>query len=107
MRIRWALAGVILVGAAALAGSTAWTPARTPDGQPDIQGVWTNSTLTPLERPAEFSGKAVLSEQEARDYVERLLHQVNSDRRDGGAQTDVGRSYNEFWRDRGSDLADR
>jgi hypothetical protein len=82
-------------------------PPRTPDGQPDLQGVWTNSTLTPLERPAELAGKAVLTEQEAADYVKRLLQRVNTDRRDGGAQADVGRSYNEFWRDRGNDLADR
>jgi hypothetical protein len=63
-----------------------WTPPRTADGQPDLQGVWSNSTLTPLERPAEFAGKEFLTEQEAADYVKRLLQQVNSDRRDGGAQ---------------------
>jgi hypothetical protein len=85
-----------------------WNPGRTADGQPDLQGAWTNSTLTPLERPAELAGKAILTEQEAADYVKRLLQQVSSDRRDGGAQVDVNRSYNEFWRDRGNDLvADR
>jgi hypothetical protein len=61
-----------------------WLAPRTPDGQPDLQGVWTNSTLTPLERPAEFAGKPVLSEQEAADYVKQVLQQVNSDRRDRG-----------------------
>ena len=85
-----------------------WTPPRTPDGQPDLQGVWSNSTLTPLERPAELAGKEYLTEQEAADYVQHLLQQVNTDRRDGGASVDVGRSYNEFWRDRGNNLvADR
>ena len=32
-----------------------YTPARTPDGQPDLQGFWTNSTYTPLERPDTVS----------------------------------------------------
>jgi hypothetical protein len=81
-----------------------WLPPQTPDGQPDLQGIWINETLTPLERPAEFSGKEHLTEQEAKDYVDGLLHRVNSDRRDGSAQVDVARSYNEFWRDRGSSL---
>src|SRR5215470_4816916 len=28
-----------------------WSPPRTPDGQPDLQGAWTNNTVTPLQRP--------------------------------------------------------
>lgn len=96
------------VAKAAKAATSGWTAARTLYGQPDLEGVWSNSTLTPLERPAEFAGKEFLTEAEAADYVKRLLQQVNSDRRDGGAQTDVNRSYNEFWRDRGNNLvADR
>ncbi|HTW66364.1 MAG TPA: hypothetical protein VME17_17195 [Bryobacteraceae bacterium] len=81
-----------------------WTPAQTPDGQPDLEGFWINETLTPLERPDEFAGKPYLTEQEAADYVHRRLNQANSDRRDGSAQVDVARSYNEFWRDRGNNL---
>jgi hypothetical protein len=98
------LPGETPVAAKATSSGKAWTPPHTADGQPDLQGVWTNSTLTPLERPAELSGKAFLSDQEAADYVKRQLQQVNSDRRDGGASVDVGRSYNEFWRDRGNNL---
>ena len=97
------LPGETPVAAKAVSGKT-WTPPRTADGQPDIQGVWSNSTLTPLERPAEFAGKEFLTQQEAADYVKRLLQQVNTDRRDGGASVDVNRSYNEFWRDRGNNL---
>ena len=40
----------------------------TPWGDPDLQGTWTNQTLTPLERPAELAGKPVLSEAEAAEY---------------------------------------
>jgi len=79
-----------------------WTPPRTADGQPDLQGVWVTATLTPLERPVEFAGKEFLTEQEAAEYVRRTLEQVNSDRRDGGAEADLRRNYNEFWRDRGT-----
>jgi hypothetical protein len=81
-----------------------WTQPRTPDGQPDFQGSWSTATLTPLERPAQFAGKEFLTEQEAADYAKRTLEQVNSDRRDGGAEADLSRNYNEFWRDRGTSV---
>jgi hypothetical protein len=81
-----------------------WTPPRTPDDQIDLQGVWEMSTLTPLERPAEFAGKAVLTEQEAAAHQKRTLEQLNSDRRDGGREDDLRRNYNEYWRDRGAEL---
>src|SRR5690242_3621433 len=78
------------------------TLARTPEGQPDFQGVWAITTLTPLERPAEFAGKEFLTAQEAAEYEKRTLQQVNTDRRDGGNEADLRRNYNEFWRDRGT-----
>ena len=43
-------------------------PARTPDGQPNLQGVWQMNTYTPLERPKEFAGKEFFTEAEARDF---------------------------------------
>src|SRR5947207_9678871 len=48
--------------AAAVNGT--WNPARTPDGQPDLQGVWTNNTVTPLQRPKELAGKEFYTEAE-------------------------------------------
>lgn len=41
-----------------------WTPPRTADGHPDLQGTWTNATNKPLERPKELGGKEFYSEQE-------------------------------------------
>ena len=43
-----------------------WTPARTADGQPDLQGIWNNSTMTPLERPAELEGKEFFTAERLR-----------------------------------------
>jgi hypothetical protein len=98
---------LLLFGILLIRGQTpakSWVPPRTPDGQPDLQGTWTNSTLTPLERPAEFRDKPVLTQQEAAAYQKRMLEQSNRDRRDGEGDTDVGRGYNELFFDRGGGM---
>jgi hypothetical protein len=41
-----------------------WTPPRTPDGHPDLQGFWANNNATPLERPKELAGRATLTDAE-------------------------------------------
>jgi len=82
--------------------NTRWTVPRTADGQPDLQGVWTNTTITPLERPAELGTKAFFTPEEAAQYEKKTVASQTGDRRDGGPEVDVGRSYNEFWRDRGT-----
>ena len=79
-----------------------WTPPRTPWGEPELQGTWDFATITPLERPKDLAGKEVLTAEEAAEFERRTLQQRNPDRRDGGAQADVGRAYNEFWWDYGS-----
>jgi hypothetical protein len=76
---------------------------RTPDGHPDLQGIWTNATLTPLERPAELTGKLNITDAEATAYERRRIEAANADRRDAGPETDVG-SYNEVFFDRGAHL---
>jgi hypothetical protein len=75
---------------------------RTPDGQPDLQGIWSFATITPLERPAELAGKEFFTEKEAADYETEIRTRNNMDRRDGTAEADVGRAYNDFWWDRGT-----
>jgi hypothetical protein len=54
---------------------TSWTMPRTIDGHPDLQGFWTNDTVTPLERPAEFGDKAVVTAEEAAAYAKKRLDQ--------------------------------
>ena len=76
----------------------AWVPAKTPDGQPDLQGTWTNPTITPFERPAALAGKEFLTEAEAR-AIERQA--ANRREEDGPPRKgDVG-NYNQFWFDSG------
>src|ERR1700751_1565696 len=45
-----------------------WTMPRTPDGKPDLQGVWTNATVTRMERLPEFNGKLNLTDEEAKKF---------------------------------------
>ena len=86
--------------AASKSAKTAAMP-RTSNGKPDLQGVWSFATLTPLERPAEFAGKATLTDQEVAEYLKRTSTNRNFDRRDGGNAADVSRAYNDSWYDFG------
>jgi hypothetical protein len=49
---------------ATTAAADTWKAPRTVDGQPDLQGVWSNNNATPLERPKELAGRAYLTDQE-------------------------------------------
>lgn len=62
---------LVLLAPLCLAGQTQWKPPRAPDGQPDLQGLWTNETLTPFERPSHLAGKAFLTEEEAAELEQR------------------------------------
>ena len=76
---------------------------RTPDGQPDISGIWTNDTLTPLERPRELGDKAFYSAEEAAGVERRGAEMRDGDNAPGRQRTAVGgsldRGYNFFWFD--------
>jgi hypothetical protein len=75
---------------------------KTADGKPDLQGIWTNVTVTPLERPADLKDKAFFTPAEAVAFEKQVIDRNNADRRDGGAEADVGRAYNDAWYDRGT-----
>jgi hypothetical protein len=52
-------------------------PARTPDGQPNLQGIWTQSgTYTPLQRPARFADKPFFTEAEAEEFYKNATKDI-------------------------------
>jgi len=99
-RIGLALAAAVLVSRSLLAQPTGDERVRLPDGQPDLQGVWRFSTITPLERPAEFADKPFLLAEEAEVYQARRLAALNLDTNPERAGLN-GPSVNEFWSERG------
>ena len=86
--------------AKAAAKTNQWTPPRTAWGDPDLQGIWNNSTITEIERPAELAGKQVLTDAEAA-AVERSTAENRVDR--APKPGDPG-TYNQAWMDRGTKL---
>src|SRR5215510_12772543 len=65
---------VILLNTSSLASAHDTT--RTPWGDPDIQGIWSNQSPTPLERPADQAGKKTLSAEEAAEFEKTSLNRL-------------------------------
>ena len=90
------VAAIVLLGHAPLSGQSRpstptasaareWTPPRTPDGKPDLQGIWSNATLTPLERPKGLGAKEFYTEQEFVEMMKRVRQGDVPDEGDIGA----------------------
>jgi hypothetical protein len=84
------------------AKATGYTPPRTADGQPDLQGIWNNATITALERPPSLAGKAFFTPAEAAAFEKVTAVQNNRDERGSDGATDVAGAYNQAWFDRGT-----
>ena len=75
---------------------------RTADGQPDLQGIWTNDTITPMERPASLRGRAFLTDDEIAAMEENLAQRRTD--ADNNIEVAVGGNiggYNQVWLDSG------
>jgi hypothetical protein len=103
------LSALALAAVLACSGACAqsWTAPRTPDGKPDLQGMWTNSSITTLER-RDPKGPLVLSPEQVKRMEssvaasnEAAAAPTNADEGAPSAGTNVG-GYNAFWLDRGS-----
>ena len=99
----FAVATLIPLGAAAQTTNT--TAPRTAWGDPDLQGVWHSSGVTPMERPDEYQGRATLSDEET---AQRLSEAAERDRQLLLAEPEktvaggVVGAYNTFWFERGA-----
>lgn len=109
--MRWLriLIGTCLLTSALAALAQSYETPRTFFGHPDLQGVWTNATITTLERPEEFDSLVINVEQATAREAERQAfydNYDNPDKVDGQleASSDPG-GYNTFWMDEGTQLA--
>ena len=103
-----AAVAVTWLAAPAASGQTAeaagaWTMPRTPWGAPDLQGIWTNATLTPMERPETLEAASVLTAEQAAEFEVQSAENLRvNDRRIPGV---VG-AYNQFWMDAGTTVVE-
>ena len=96
------IAAVIPMASFVSAQSQDYIVPRTPDGQPDLQGLWTNDTITPMERPASLQGRAFLTEDEITAMEENLAERRTF--ADDNIEVTVGGNvggYNQIWLDSG------
>ena len=115
IRVTAGIAGVaVALIAAPAAAQSESTVQRTPHGDPDISGIFTFRTITPLERPAALADRTNLTAEEAAAFEASERTRLNRDlfdpetgapnagyqpRAEGGVL-----SYNEFWYERGVEL---
>src|SRR5215510_9609595 len=93
---KW-LVPAILVALPSIVSAQTWKMPRTPDGRPDLQGVWTNASITPMERPAELGAKEFFTEEEAAEDRKRALVPQSTAQRGG---TEAHYEFTQFGLDR-------
>jgi hypothetical protein len=108
-----ALIGALALGALTLSAQSLQTagsgtqPLRTPWGDPDLQGIWSGETLTPLQRPGRFAGKPVMTPEEAAKAIADIeARPGREDRSFRGTEKDVAAAYNQIFVQRASEFSD-
>ena len=81
-----------------------WTTPRTPDGQPDLQGLWGNKTITPMERPDSAAGQAYLTDEEMAAASQQRILSLRTQDEAPAQRTSAGGqlgAYGSYWLDGG------
>ncbi len=76
---------------------------RMNDGRPNFEGIWTNKSVTPLQRSTELGDKAFFTAEDAKVFKERLQARGDRDTRTNDVR-DVLTAYNDFWWDSGTEI---
>ena len=103
--LRMAVAALVLAcvaGAPAAAQDRKYSTPRTPWGDPDLQGTYSNRTITPFERPANVGGREFFTKDEVAALEKQAQQSGGDEGRTKGTVADVARAYNDFWWDRGT-----
>ena len=108
------MAPIPAAGQVSTTGADTWTVPRTPDGQPDLQGIWANNNATPLERPEALAEKEFLTDEEVAALQQQAAQLFANDAGDAAfgdevfeavvaeasefssGDTETG-NYNQFW----------
>jgi hypothetical protein len=90
-----------VVGQAPAKATKSYTAPRTPDGHPDLQGVWSNASLTPFQRPKGLGTKEFYTEQEYADNEKRARERLAKNEAEGrltepGTADDVHYDFSQY-----------
>ena len=108
-RVRATLTSVVLVGFASVtlaSTAAAQSELRTPDGYPDLQGLWNYSTATPMQRPDDLAGRETLTAEEAAEWEQALAERRRAgDSTSPTASLEARVSYEQaIWFEQGNSL---
>jgi hypothetical protein len=98
--------------AATTSKSASYRAPRLADGTPDLQGVWTNSTATPVERSPALGNRRSYTQEEVAKIEGTARARVDDDSKPSDPKAKIAAAalppvgnYNQFWTDRGMQVA--